>query len=246
LDTLCNSGTPVLDNQPPPARDYTEEVGGVSFDMIYIPGGTFTLGCEGNNCPPDTKPVPGVTVSSYHIAKKQVSAALWEAVMGESPGGMFSITWYDAMRFACELSHQTGRAYRMMTEAEFEYAAKNYLGRLEEIGENTMSGEEWAYNSWELTHTGGTDPVGPSSGKHTQKNKARYYGKRRQHNRRLIRSIDGIGPRLRLVVSNEMEYPPGYVPPCELCPRSRQKSQRILFVTRAGLQAAIRIGRRGR
>lgn len=218
LDNVCNSGTPVLDNQPPPARDYTEEVGGVSFDMIYIPGGTFTLGCEGGSCPPDTNPVPGVTVSSYHIAKKQVTAALWEAVMDESPGGMLSITWYDSMRFACELSHQTGRAYRMMTEAEFEYAAKNYSSSLEDIGENTMSGEEWAYNSWELSHTGGTDPVGPNSGKHTQKTRRDIMESVDNITGRLIRSIDGIGPQLRLVVSNEMEFPPNYVPPCELCP----------------------------
>jgi hypothetical protein len=218
LDNVCNSGTPVLDNHPPPASDYREEVGGVYFDMIYIPGGTFTLGCEGNSCPPDTNPVPGVTVSSYHIAKKQVTAALWEAVMGESPGSFFSITWYDAMRFACELSHQTGRAYRMMTEAEFEYAAKNYLSLLDDIGENSMNGEEWAYNSWDISHSGGTDPVGPNSGKHTQKTRRDIAGSVDNITGRLIRSIDGIGPQLRMVVSNKTEYPPGYVPPCELCP----------------------------
>lgn len=209
---------PVLDNHPPPAEDYTEEVGGVSFDMVYIPGGTFTLGCEGVSCPYNTDPVPGVTVSSYHIAKNQVTAAMWEAVMGESMGGMVSITWYEAMRFACELSNQTGRAYRMMTEAEFEYAAKNYLTSLEDIGENIMGGEEWAYNSWESSHTGGIDPVGNNSGKHTQKTRRDIQGSIDNITGRLIRSIDGIGPQLRLVVSNEMEYPPNYVPPCELTP----------------------------
>ncbi len=202
----------------PPAEDYTEEINGVSFDMVYIPGGSFTLGCEGSTCPPETDPVPGVTVSSYHIAKNQVTAALWEAVTGESMGGMISITWYDAMRFACELSLQTGKAYRMMTEAEFEYAAKNYLSSLDDIGENAMGGEEWAYNSWELTHTGGTDPVGPNSGKHTQKTRRDIQGSEDYITGRLIRSIDGIGPQLRLVVSNEMEFPPDYVPPCELLP----------------------------
>jgi hypothetical protein len=216
--TVCNSGLPVLDNQPPPAVDYMEEVGGVSFDMVYMPGGTFTLGCEGGNCPADTTPVPGVKVSSYHIAKNQVTAALWEAVTGESMGSMVSITWYDAMRFACKLSHQTGRAYRMMTEAEFEYAAKNYRSRLKDIGENSMFGEEWAYNSWELSHMGGTDPVGHNSGKHTQKTRRDIQGSSDNITGRLIRSIDGIGPQLRLVVSNEMEFPPDYVPPCALCP----------------------------
>jgi formylglycine-generating enzyme required for sulfatase activity len=54
------------------------------------------------------------------------------------------------MEFACKLSQTTGRKYRMMTEAEFEYAAKNHLSSLEKIG----SGEEWAYNSWSTTNQG--------------------------------------------------------------------------------------------
>ncbi|MBN2041023.1 MAG: hypothetical protein JW864_13345, partial [Spirochaetes bacterium] len=56
-----------------PQKDYTEKAGGVSFDMVYVPGGTFTIGCESGDCPADTKPVPGVRVSSYHIAKNQVT-----------------------------------------------------------------------------------------------------------------------------------------------------------------------------
>ncbi len=215
-DGDCNSEPPVLDNHPPPAADYTEEVGGVSIDMVYIAGGTFTLGCESEPCPANTAPVEGVAVSSYHIAKNEVTAAMWEAVMGETPDGFgLSINWYDAMAFACELSRQTGRAYRMQTEAEFEYAAKNHLASLEDIG----SGEEWAYNSWSGSLMGGTDPVGPGSGVHTQKTRRDAQEDTGDNiTGRLIRSIDGIGPALRLVVSNTTEFPPDYVPPCELCP----------------------------
>jgi hypothetical protein len=102
----------------------------------------------------------------------------------------------------------------MQTEAEFEYAAKNYESSLADLD----SGEEWAYNSWNGTHMGGTDPVGPGSGKHTQKTRRDVSASSDFKTGRLIRSIDGMGPQLRLVISNEMEYPPDYVPPCELCP----------------------------
>jgi hypothetical protein len=207
-------GTVVIPDNPAPAEDFTEEVNGVSFDMVYVPGGTFTIGCEGSPCPADTAPVSGVKVSSYHIAKNEMKTDLWNAVMGGSSSGFGgpSMTWYDAMEFACKLSQMTGRKYRMMTEAEFEYAAKNHLSSLEDIG----SGEEWAYNSWNLTHMGGTDPVGPDSGAHMQKTRRDAQGTVDNITARLIRSIDGTGPVLRLAISAEMDFPPDYVPPCDL------------------------------
>jgi len=201
---------------PSPKNDFTEKVGSVSFDMVYVPGGTFTIGCESASCPADTKPVSGVKVSSYLIGKTEVTTALWNVVMGTSSGGASSsatsITWYDAMAFACKLSQTTGTKYRMMTEAEFEYAAKNHLSSLEKVG----TGEEWAYNSWNLTHMGGTDPVGPNSGQHTQKTRRDAQGTVDNITGRLIRSIDGIGPALRLTISTEMDFPPSYVPPCDI------------------------------
>jgi hypothetical protein len=162
--------------------------------------------------------VSGVTVSGYHIAKNEVTAKLYDAVMGKGSSGFGgpSMTWYDAMEFACKLSQMTGRNYRMPTEAEWEYAAKNHLSRLEDIGKNSMRGEEWVYNSWSSTHMGGTDPVGPNSGQHTQKTRRDVEGTTDHITGRLIRSIDGIGPALRLAISHEMDFPPDYVPPCDI------------------------------
>jgi len=205
-------------NPPNTAKaDFKETVGSVTFDMIYIPGGTFTLGCEsGMKCQAGAaKPVEGVKMNSYWIMKAEASSALWKAVMGESHAGG---TWYEAIEFACALSKKTGRKYHMMTEAEFEYAAKKYKDKLSNIGGSGMTGEEWAYNSWDADkHMGGTDPVGPSSGQHTQKTRrdADSEGSDRVTSR-LIRSIDGIGPATRLVVSADMDYPAGYVPSCDI------------------------------
>ncbi len=212
-----STGGSVVTTDLPPAENYTEEVNGVSFDMVYVPGGTFTLGCESGSCPQYAEPVSGVTVSSYLIGKNEVTTELWNAVMGDNAssfGGnsMTSITWYDAQEFACQLSQMTGLNYRMMTEAEFEYAAKNHLSSLEDVG----SGEEWAYNSWETSHSGGTDPVGPNSGEHTQKTRRDAQGTSDNITGRLIRSIDGVGPALRLVVSAEADFPPDMVPVCDL------------------------------
>ena len=213
------TGGVVVPDNPPPNQDFTETVGSVSFDMVYVPGGTFTLGCESASCPADTKPVSGVKVSSYHIGKTEVTTGLWNAVMGTSSTGFggtsssyTSMTWYDAMEFSCKLSQLTRRKYRMTTEAEWEYAAKNHRNSLEKIG----SGEEWAYNSWNASHSGGTDPVGPNSGQHTQKTRRDAQGVVDNITGRLIRSIEGVGPALRLAVSDEMNFPPSMVPACDL------------------------------
>ena len=202
-----------------PAGNFTEKVGSVFFDMVYVPGGTFTIGCESATCPADTQPVSGVNVSGYYIGKTEVTTALLNAVMGGSSSGIggtgssaTNLTWYDAQAFACKLSQLTSRKYRMTTEAEWEYAAKNHLGSLEKIG----TGEEWAYNSWSLTHMGGTDPVGPSSGQHTQKTRRDAQGTVDNITGRLIRSIDGIGPALRLAISAARDFPPDMVPACDL------------------------------
>ncbi len=215
----AGGATTAVGGKSGPKDDFTETVGGVSFDMVYVPGGTFTIGCESETCPADAKPVSGVKVSGYYIGKTEVTTGLWKAVMGTNSSAMggssssyTSMTWYAAMEFACKLSQSTGRAYRMTTEAEWEYAAKNHKSSLEKIG----SGEEWAYNTWASTHSGGTDPVGPSSGQHTQKTRRDAQGTADNITGRLIRSIDGVGPALRLAISDEMDFPPGLVPPCDL------------------------------
>ncbi|MCL2183353.1 MAG: SUMF1/EgtB/PvdO family nonheme iron enzyme [Chitinispirillia bacterium] len=215
----------------PDAKSFTETVNGTSFDMIYVEGGTFTLGCESGTCPADAAPVSGVKVSNYFIAKNEVTNGLWKAVMGsndsrvpsyaQNSGSMTNMTWYDAMEFACKLSQLTGKNYRMTTEAEWEYAAKkpNSSG----MG-NMNSNEEWAYNSWLTTHTGGTDPVGQityADGKinlHTQKTRRDAQLTASNITGRLIRSIDGIGPALRLTLSADTDFPPNYVPVCEIHP----------------------------
>jgi len=203
----------------PQAKDFTDTVNGVAVDMVFVQGDTFTIGCTSATCPADAKPVSGVTLHSYHIGKTEVSTALWLAVMGGTPpafggttGSYTNMNWYEAQNFACKLSQLTGRKYRMTTEAEWEYAAKNKSGSLDKVG----TGEEWAYNSWNSAHMGGTDPVGPSSGAYTQKTRRDAQGTVDNITGRLIRSIEGIGPALRLAISDEMDYPAGMVSPCDL------------------------------
>jgi hypothetical protein len=197
----------------PVHEDFTDKVGSASIEMVYIPGGTFTLGCESGTCDTDTSPVENITVSDYHIMKAEVPKAVWTAL------GLTEGTWYDCMAAACELSKQTGHAYRMMTEAEFEYAAKKYLDKLTAVNAT----EEWAFNSWETKYSckpGDVDPLGPTPGAHTQKTR-RDKATGDKITGRLIRSIDGIGPKCRLTISDKTAYPPGYPESCSIKPPVR-------------------------
>ncbi|HEY5956955.1 MAG TPA: SUMF1/EgtB/PvdO family nonheme iron enzyme, partial [Polyangiaceae bacterium] len=183
--TSTSGGGSSVPTTLPAHEDFTDKVGSASIDMVYIPGGTFTLGCESGTCDADTSPVENITVSDYHIMKTEVPKAVWTAL------GLTEGTWYDCMAAACELTKQTGHAYRVMTEAEFEYAAKKYLDKLSAVNAT----EEWAFNSWETKYSckpGDVDPLGPTPGAHTQKTR-RDKATGDKITGRLIRSIDGIG-----------------------------------------------------
>ena len=61
---------------------------GVSFKMIRVQGGTFTMGAtneQGSDAYDDEKPAHQVTLSTYYIGETEVTQELWNAVMGSNP-----------------------------------------------------------------------------------------------------------------------------------------------------------------
>ncbi len=126
-------------------QDFTETAFGINMRMVYVEGGTFTMGCtgeQGSDCYDNESPNRQTTVSSYYIGMLEVTQSQWEKVMGTSiyqqqskanasktydTGAdypMYGVSWKEAKEFCTRLSRQTGRNYTLPTEAEWEYAAR--------------------------------------------------------------------------------------------------------------------------
>ena len=99
-------------------------------EMIFVEGGAFQMGSNSGDS--DEKPLHYVSLSSFSIAKFEVTQAQYQAVMGINPS-IFSdcencpvdnVSWNDVQIFIQKLNAQTGRSYRLPTEAEWDYAAK--------------------------------------------------------------------------------------------------------------------------
>ncbi len=152
------SETPFEEETPDNDEIYT--VGGVSFKMIKVEGGAFTMGAtseQGSDVYDDEFPTHQVTLSDYAIGETEVTQALWQAVMGSNPsystGNMQRpvecVTWDECQAFISKLNALTGEHFCLPTEAEWEYAARGGCESkgYKYSGSNTLSDVAWYENN---------------------------------------------------------------------------------------------------
>mgnify|MGYP002853248695 CR=1 FL=1 len=135
-------------------------VNGVSFKMIDIEGGTFTMGVDSavvytGEANIDEMPAHEVTVSSFAIGQTEVTQELWQAIMGTNPSyfaddpqrPVEQVSWEDCQEFIARLNELTGENFRLPTEAEWEYAARGGNQTAGSIfsGSNNIDEVAWFY-----------------------------------------------------------------------------------------------------
>ena len=125
----------VVTNQPPAGNESTKA------DMVEIPGGTFQMGR--NTGPPQEQPVHAVTVQKFFMDRTEVTNAEYaefvrstshevpshwvrgQPLPGQEKWPVVNVSQKDAEAFASWRSKRDSVTYRLPTEEEWEFAARN-------------------------------------------------------------------------------------------------------------------------
>ena len=142
----------IVDSSQKSIRQKIEDLGnGIKFQMVYIPGGTFTMGSpeseKGRD--DDEGPQHDVTVPPFFMGKYPVTQGQWKEIASRTDlkvkldlklepsyfkepyqdidrwhRPVERVSWYEAVEFCERLSKLTQRNYRLPSEAEWEYACR--------------------------------------------------------------------------------------------------------------------------
>jgi hexosaminidase len=150
---------------------YTNSIG---MEFVRIPAGTFSMGSGEGKGEKDETPVRRVIVSRpFYLGKYEVTQKQWLKVMGTNPsffnrrklGSRFEnhpveqVSFRAAREFVRKLNLlEKTEAYRLPTEAEWEYACRAGTGTLYPFGDREERINEYA---WNILNSGmETHPVG--------------------------------------------------------------------------------------
>ena len=140
-------GMPVSAQETQSAGDDGNAAGKVFQDcstcpsMVVVPSGSFTMGSPAGERgrDDDEGPQHGVRIAKFAVGRFEVTFAEWDACVadggcdGYSPKDKgwgrgnrpaINVSWDQAKSYVAWLTGKTGKPYRLLTEAEWEYAAR--------------------------------------------------------------------------------------------------------------------------
>ncbi|MDB9489872.1 SUMF1/EgtB/PvdO family nonheme iron enzyme [Dolichospermum circinale CS-534/05] len=158
------------------AKYFKEDLGNnITLEMVQIPAGSFMMGSPASEKgrSQDESPQHQVNVPGFSMGKFVVTQEQYQQIMGKNPSyfteegakrPVEQVSWNNAVEFCQKLSQQTGREYRLPSEAEWEYACRAGTTTPFYFGE-TITTDLANYNG---TYTYASEPKGKSLGQTTE------------------------------------------------------------------------------
>ena len=147
-------------------------------EMAVVPAGSFTMGSNERD---EEKPPHSVTIANpLAVGRYVVKFEEWDACVadagcktppddrgwGRRNRPVINVSLNDAMEYVAWLSHKTGRAYRLLSEAEFEYAARAGSTTRYPWGEEVGTGQancDGCGSAWDNKRTAPTGSFKPNA-----------------------------------------------------------------------------------
>ena len=130
LDRLTSLKNEIVNNLK---DEVVYKVGEELVQMNKVQGGEFTMGAadEDKDAEVLDQPAHHMRVENFYMGETVVTQSLWEEIMGNNPSKdkgkdlpVERVSWDDCQVFIKKLNKRTGIAFRLPSEAEWEYAAR--------------------------------------------------------------------------------------------------------------------------
>jgi formylglycine-generating enzyme required for sulfatase activity len=140
-------------------------------EMVVVPAGSFVMGSREGEGEMEERPQRRVTFAApFAVSRFEVTFAQWDtcvagggcpqvdSVWGRGRQPVINVGWYEAKQFGEWLSRITSRPYRLLSEAEWEYAARAGTTTRYSFGdaEAGLANHAW----YDKNSDGKTHPVG--------------------------------------------------------------------------------------